>query len=568
MDNDYEKKCYELAYLIFPDVFETIDDLEIKYPVRRLKEGAKVTRFAPSPTGFLHTGALFISLVNKKLASQSEGTFYLRIEDTDSKREVPGSVKLFTDELKKFGLSPNEGVISPEKEEGFYGPYTQSKRSEIYKICAKHLVEKGLAYPCFCTPEKLAATKQSQEKNKIVPGYYGVYASCRNISIDESIKRVKSGEPYILRFRSSGSHLNKISFVDGARGKIEIAENDQDIVLIKSDGLPTYHFAHVVDDHFMRTTHVVRGEEWIPSTPIHLELFSALGFEAPTYIHVPLIMKKDGNSKRKLSKRKDKEAAVSYFLKAGYPVEAVIEYLMTLANSDYEMWRNKNKETSIDEFEFKLNKLSSAGSLFDEVKLNDISKEIISKMNSDEVLKRVLEYSKEYDINAYNIIKENLDYSQKIFALERDFVKKVRKDIIKWEDILPTFFYFFNELFTKDIKENGYQFDFIIDKENSKLSKEDIKNILEEYISVYNENDTKDEWFENMKKMASALGFCTDMKEYKQNPQNYKGSTADVASVIRIAIVNRKNSPDIYEIMKILGKDLVIERFKNAVKSI
>ncbi len=568
MDKDYERKCYELAYLIFPDVNETVDDLEIKYPVRRLKENAKVTRFAPSPTGFLHTGALFTSLVDKKLAKQSDGIFYLRIEDTDSKREVPGSIKLFTEELKKFGLTPDEGVISPDREEGFYGPYTQSKRAHIYRICAKHLVEQGLAYPCFCTPEKLAATHEAQEKNKIVPGYYGVYASCRNISIDESIKRVKAGEKYILRFRSSGSHLNKISFIDGARGKIEIAENDQDIVLIKGDGLPTYHFAHVVDDHFMRTTHVVRGEEWIPSTPIHLELFKAMGFEAPTYVHIPLIMKKEGNSKRKLSKRKDKEAAVSYFLKAGYPIEAVMEYLMTLANSDFEMWRNKNKEANIDEFEFKLNKLSSAGSLFDDVKLNDISKEIISKMDSKEVLKRVLKYSEEYDIKTYNFIKKDTEYSRTIFALERDEAKKIRKDIIKWEDILPTFFYFFDELFEEDISNNGYQFDFIAGKENSKLNSSDIKDLLKEYINVYNENDTKDEWFANMKEMASKFGYCTDMKEYKQNPQNYKGSTSDVASTIRIAIVNRKNSPDIYEIMKILGKDKVIKRFNKVIESI
>lgn len=568
MDKDYERKCYELAYLIFPDVNETVDDLEVKYPVRRLKKDAKVTRFAPSPTGFLHTGALFTSLVDKKLAEQSEGVFYLRIEDTDSKREVPGSVKLFTEELKKFGLTPSEGVVSENKEVGFYGPYTQSKRADIYRICAKHLVEQGLAYPCFCTPEKLAATHEAQEKNKIVPGYYGVYATCRNISIDESIERVKNGEPYILRFRSSGSHLNKISFIDGARGKIEIAENDQDIVLIKGDGLPTYHFAHVVDDHFMRTTHVVRGEEWIPSTPIHIELFKAMGFEVPTYVHVPLIMKKEGNSKRKLSKRKDKEAAVSYFLKAGYPTEAVMEYLMTLANSDFEMWRNKNKERNIDEFEFKLNKLSSAGSLLDIVKLNDISKEYISKLNSTQVLESVLAWSKENDESVYNLLNENKEYARKIFALERDGAKKIRKDIIKWEDITPTFFYFFNDLFEKDIKENGYQFDFNIDNQNSKLTQEDVKKLISEYINIYSENDTKDEWFSKLKELALTLGYCTDMKEYKQNPDKYKGSTADVASCIRIAIVNRKNSPDIYEIMKIIGKEEVIKRLNNVIEKI
>lgn len=568
MDKEYERKCYELAYLIFPDVDETIDDLEVKYPIRRLKEGAKVTRFAPSPTGFLHTGALFTSLVDKKIAEQSEGVFYLRIEDTDSKREVKDSVKLFTEELKAFGLSPDEGVISETEEKGFYGPYTQSKRAQIYRICAKHLVEKGLAYPCFCTPEKLQATHDAQEKNKIVPGYYGVYATCRNISIDESIERVKNGEKFILRFRSSGSHLNKTSFIDGARGKIELAENDQDVVLIKGDGLPTYHFAHVCDDHFMRTTHVVRGEEWIPSTPIHIELFNAMGFEAPTYVHVPLIMVKEGNSRRKLSKRKDKEAAVSYFLKAGYPVNGVMEYLMTILNSDFEMWRNKNKEADTSEFEFKLNKLSSAGSLLDVPKLNDLSKEVISRMDSKEVLDNVLDWSKKYDEEVYNIINRDLDFSQKIFALERDGAKKIRKDIIKWEDIMPTFFYFFNDLYEKDIKENGYSFDFNINPENAKLSSDKIKEVISEYVNVYNENDTKDEWFNRLKETANKLGFCTDMKEYKQNSDKYIGSTADFAGTIRIAIVNRKNSPDIYEIMKLLGKDEVLKRFNSVINNI
>ena len=565
MDKDYERKCYELAYLMFPDTHETVDDLEVKYPIRRLKKDAKVTRFAPSPTGFLHTGALFTSLVDKKLAEQSEGVFYLRIEDTDSKREVKDSVKLFTKELKEFGLIPDEGVVSPDEEKGFYGPYTQSKRAEIYRICAKHLVEKGLAYPCFCTPEKINATREAQERNKIVPGYYGVYATCRNISIDESIERIKNGEKYIVRFRSSGSHLNKTSFIDGARGKIELAENDQDVVLIKGDGLPTYHFAHIVDDHFMRTTHVVRGEEWIPSTPIHLELTKAMGFEPPVYVHVPLIMVKEGNSRRKLSKRKDKEAAVSYFLKSGYPVEGVMEYLMTILNSDFEMWRNKNKDKDVNEFEFKLNKLSSAGSLLDIPKLNDVSKEIISKMDSKQILENVLKWAKEYDENVYDIFNRDLEYSRKILALERDGAKKIRKDIIKWEDILPTFFYFFHDLFESDIKDNGYEFDFIKDADNAKLNKEEVKKIIEAYRSVYDENDSKDEWFNKIKEQASKLGFCTDMKEYKQNPDKYIGSTADFASVIRISIVNRKNSPDIYEIMKLLGKDEVISRFEQVM---
>lgn len=567
MDLENKNKYMELANLIFPDIVETVEDLEKKYPKRDLKEGACVTRFAPSPTGFLHTGALYTSLVDKKLADQSGGVFYLRIEDTDRKREVPGSVKLFTDELRAFGITPTEGVVSETEEIGKYGPYTQSKREKIYKICAKYLVEQGLAYPCFCTPEMNAIRKEQQEKNKVLPGYYGVYAKCRNISIDESIERVKNGESFILRFRSSGSHLKKTSYIDAVRGKIEIAENDQDIVVIKADGLPTYHFAHVVDDHFMRTTHVVRGEEWISSTPIHLELFKAMGFEAPVYVHVPLILVKEGNSKRKLSKRKDKEAAVSYFLKAGYPTEAVMEYLYTILNSDYEMWRNKNKDLSRDNFEMKFKKMSSAGSLLDVMKLNDISRELISKMDSKEVLENVLIWSKENDIDFYNIINRDLEFSKKMFALERDGAKKIRKDIIKWEDIKSNFFYFFGELFNADIKENGYNFTCNIE-ENAKVDKEITKNALTEYIATFNFDDDKEMWFNNVKETAGKLGFCTDMKLYKADPDKYIGSTSDFATMIRVALTNRHNTPDIYAIMQILGKDEVIKRLNSAKESL
>ena len=559
MDEALKEKYEKLSNLIFPDVTKTVEDLEKRYPKRDLPENAMVTRFAPSPTGFLHTGALFTTLIDKLLALKSNGTYYLRIEDTDSKREVSGSVKLFTEELEKFGLAPKEGVISETEEVGDYGPYRQSKRADIYRICAKYLVQKGLAYPCFCTQEMIDATRKAQEASKIVPGYYGVYAKYRNISVDESIKRVENGEEFILRFRSQGSHLQKTSFIDGGRGKIELAQNDQDIVLIKKDGLPTYHFAHVVDDHFMRTTHVVRGEEWIPSTPIHLELFEAMGFEKVTYVHVPLIMVKEGESKRKLSKRKDKEAAVSYFLKAGYEKDAMIEYLMTLANSDFESWRSKNREQDVFDFNFKIDRMSSSGSLLDIPKLNDISKEIIAKMDSKTLLEKVTSWAKEYDNDLLNILNRDLDYTKKIFALERDNAKKVRKDIYKWEDILKTFFYFFNDLFKNDIEENGREYENLL-KENTKLNVGIINKVLSAYLSSYSENHSKEEWFENLKNTASNLGFCTDMKEYKKNPDNYIGSTADFASIIRIAITNRKNSPDIYEIMQILGKDEVKNR--------
>ncbi len=562
MDDNLKSKYEELADLIFPDVKETLEDLEKRYPKRNLKEGACVTRFAPSPTGFLHTGALFTSIVNKKLANQTGGVFFLRIEDTDRKREVEGSVEDLTSQMKKFNIFPDEGVISKDEEIGNYGPYKQSKRADIYRICAKHLILKGLAYPCFCTPEMLQKTHDYQEAHKIVPGYYSVYAKCRNISIDDYISRIKSGEKYILRFRSMGSHLKKVSFKDGIKGKIEIAQNDQDVVIMKSDGLPTYHFAHVCDDHFMGTTHVIRGEEWVSSVPIHLELFYAMGFKAPVYVHIPNVMILDGNSKRKLSKRKDKEAAVSYFLKAGYPVESVNEYLLTIINSDFENWKRANRLVSNDEFEMKLKKINTSGALFDFVKLNDVSKEVISRMNSDEVLKYVLDWSKEYNSEVYDIISRDLEYSKKIFALERDGAKKIRKDIYKWEDIIPTFFYFFDDYYNEDLKD---KYDFNID---SKITKKLIKDVIENYINVYDENNDKDQWFSNMKAVAEKLGFCTNMKEYKESPDSFVGSIADFSDIIRVAITNRHNTPDIYSIMQIIGKENVIKRFENAKNSI
>ena len=478
-----DEKYIKLSNLIFPNITETIEDLEAKYPDNR--EG-NITRFAPSPTGFLHTGALFTTLVDKLIAHDNNGSYMLRVEDTDKKREVLGSVKLFTQELNKFGLSPDEGVISETEEKGSYGPYTQSKRNHIYDVCAKYLISKGLAYPCFCTKENIDATRQMQEKNKIVPGYYGVYAKCRNLSVDDYIRKVEAGEKYILRFRSSGNHLKKMSFVDGAKGKIDMAENDQDTVIRKADSLPTYHFAHICDDHFMRTTHVVRGEEWLPSTPMHIEMFDAIGFKKPTYIHVPLIMVKDGDSKRKLSKRKDKEAAVLYFLKAGYPTEGVIEYLMTLVNSDFEMWRSANKDKDINEFKFKLNKMSSSGSLLDMDKLKDICKNYLATLNSQELFSKLNDWAKSYNEEIYNLLNKDIEYSKKVLSVERDNAKKVRKDLAKYEDFKEHYSYFFEEEYLKEIL-NGFNFNF----ENSNITNNLIKEILSKYVEVYNGNDTK-----------------------------------------------------------------------------
>ena len=564
MDKDYERKCYELAYLIFPDVDETVDDLEIKYPERNdLKEGAKVVRIGPSPTGLMHTGTLFQAMINKKLASQSEGVFYVRVEDTDQKREVEGAIQEIIDGLEHFDLMPDEGVIGKDKEKGFYGPYTQSKRRDIYRICAKHLIEIGRAYPCFCTPEMLQKTHDAQVANKVIPGYYGVYAKCRNRSIDEAIERVKSGEKFILRFRSNGSHLNKIAFVDDARGKIEMADNDEDIVLIKSDGLPTYHFAHICDDHFMRTTHVVRAEEWLPSVPKHLQLFEAMGFKAPHYIHTPTIMIKDGDSKRKLSKRKDKVAAVSYFISAGYPVEGLNDYLMTILNSDFEMWKSQNKDKSYKDFTFKLDKMSSAGSLLDIPKLNDLSKEAIARMNGDQILSEVLKWSKEFNKDFYDLLNKDLVYARKVFGLERDNATKIRKDIYKWEDVEPTFRYFFDDIYAKELEEECIINTLTEDK--ATITPEVMKNVLSMYSKAYNEADTKDEWFARMKEVAQELGFCVNMKEYKAAPENYVGSIADFSSIIRVAVTNKKNTPDIYEIMQLLGKDRTISRMEDTI---
>ena len=567
MDKEYERKCYELAYLIFPDVDETVDDLEIRYPERNLPKDAKVVRIGPSPTGMMHTGTLFQAMINKKLASQSGGKFFVRVEDTDQKREVEGAIDEIMAGLEHFDLMPDEGVIKKDKEIGDYGPYTQSKRREIYRICAKHLIEIGRAYPCFCTPEMLQKSHDAQVANKIVPGYYGVYAKCRNISIDESIERVKKGEKFIIRFISNGSHMRKISFIDDARGKIEMADNDEDIVIIKSDGLPTYHFAHVCDDHFMHTTHVVRAEEWLPSVPKHLQLFEAMGFEAPHYIHTPTIMIKDGDSKRKLSKRKDKVAAVSYFIAAGYPVEGVNNYLMTILNSDFEMWKSKNPDKSYKDFEFKLDKMSSAGSLLDIPKLNDLSKEVIAKMNGEEVLKNVLEWSKEYNKEFYDLVNSDLEYSRKVFGLERDNATKIRKDIYKWEDVEPTFRYFFNDNYAKELEEEGYLIK-TLPEEKETLTLDVIKKSLEAYKAAYNENDTKDEWFARMKEVAQALGFCVNMKEYKADPSKYIGSIADFSSIVRMAVTNRKNTPDIYSIMQLLGRDTTIARMEDTISKL
>ncbi|MDD4375852.1 MAG: glutamate--tRNA ligase [Clostridia bacterium] len=551
------EKYRELANFIFPNINEKIKDLEKKYPERNMQEGEKVTRIAPSPTGFLHTGALFTALVNKRISKQTNGVFFLRIEDTDTKREVEGAAGTFINELNSFGISPDEGIIGEKTETGNYGPYYQSERKNIYKICAKELISKGLAYPCFCKSTDSEELRSFQEKEKIRPGYYGKFAKCRNMETTEAIKKIKNGEEYILRLRSKGNHLNKIAYEDKIRGKIEQAESDQDIVIIKSDGLPTYHFAHVCDDHFMRTSLVIRGEEWIASVPLHLQLFEMLEFNPVEYAHVPTLMVQDGNGKRKLSKRKDPEAACSYFLETGYPILAMIEYLLTIINSDFELWRKDNLDKDLELFDVKLDKMNVAGALFDIMKLNDISKEIIGRMNTETLYENAKEWSEKYDSKLQEKIISDSSYIKKILGIERENVIKVRKDFVKYSDIGPSITYFYDEEFQEDIKD-GYVF-------SEEMKKDDIIEILKEYIKELDLSIEKDEWFNNLKTFTDKLGYSSNMKEYKKNKESYKGSIADVSSVIRIAVTNRKNTPDIYSIMKILGKEKVIERFNKVI---
>ena len=550
-----------LANLIFPDITETIEDLEKRFPKRDLEDGAEVTRFAPSPTGFLHIGGLFGSLIDMTIANQSNGKFMLRIEDTDQKREIENGTRDLINQMRAFNIINDEGLVSETEQIGKYGPYKQSEREYIYKICAKELIKRGRAYPCFCSAEDLNKLRESQEKNKQIPGYYGTYARCRNYTTEEQIEKINAGVPYVLRFRSEGSHMRKVKVQDIVRGKIEMAQNDQDIVIIKSDGLPTYHFAHAVDDHFMRTTIVIRGEEWIPSTALHLDLFEALGFEQVRYAHTPTMMKNDNGSKRKLSKRKDPESAVSFFLEEGYPVDSVLEYLLTIINSDYELWRKANKDANWREFKVKLDKLNSSGALFDMVKLTDVSKEVISRMSTETLLNNVLEWSKQYDNELYDLLNSDLEYARKVLGIERENVTKIRKDFAKYKDILPNIFYMYNDLFNENLKE-GYNFDL----KDGKFAIQDVKAVITEYLKVYDASQDKETWFNTVKAMAETLGYCVNMKEYKANPDAFKGSIADVTGFIRVALTNKQNTPDIYAIQQVLGETETKERLERVIK--
>lgn len=545
-----------LADLLYPDVERAPEYYELLYPKRSLPEGAKVTRFAPSPTGFVHMGSMFVSLVSERLAHQSNGVFYLRVEDTDKKREVEGGVANIIRSLSSFGINFDEGVTDSDSEKGAYGPYKQSERMELYKVFAKRLVEKGCAYPCFCSEEEMDKIRKQQEEIKANPGYYGEWAVHRDASLEQVKEELDKGKAFVLRLRSPHNTDKRVVLHDLIKGDIEMPENDQDMVLIKSDGLPTYHFAHVVDDHLMGTTHVMRGDEWLPSAPLHLILFEMFEWETPHYAHVSPIMKAEGTGKRKLSKRKDPEAAVSFYHEQGYPTVAVIEYLLNLINSTFEEWRRENPKEPNTNFLVELDRMSVSGALFDIVKLTDMSKDLIAVMTAEEVYSLSLEWAKEYDPELAVLMSRDEKYVKQILGIERG-TEKPRKDIGKWSDVRAYLQYFFDELFLEEVKD-GYAF-----PEN--ISNDLIRGILEGYMRIYTSSDDKNMWLDRVRGFCEELGYARDAKSYKKNPQDYKGHIGDVTTVIRIAVSNRKNTPDLYEIMQAMGAERVIERLNHAM---
>lgn len=517
------------------------------YPKRNINEKAMVTRYAPSPTGFVHLGALYASFISMKMAKQTNGIFFLRIEDTDQKRSIENGVKHIIDDLSNFDITFDEGVTL-EGEKGNYGPYIQSKRIDIYKAYAKKLIIEDKAYPCFCTEESLKQDRERQEKHKERIGYYGYYARCRNLSMEEVIKKIENGEKYIIRLKSKGNFNHKFKFKDEIKGKMELPENDQDIVIIKSDGLPTYHFAHAVDDHLMGTTHVIRGDEWLSSIPIHVQLFEYLDFKLPKYAHISPITIDDNGTKRKLSKRKDPQAAISYYAELGIPNKAVMLYLETVANSNFEMWLNQNKDKNIDEFVLDFKKMPVGGSLYDNDKLMNISKNYIASLKAKEVYDMTLNHALAYDKDFYDLINKYKDYTISILNIERE-QKKPRKDIAYFSDVKNQIWYMYDELYNP----NTYEWQNITDKN-------EIKNILNAYLKEYDEKDDKQTWFDKMKDTASKLGYAAEMKEYKENPNKYKGSIADFSTVIRVTLTSKCNTPDLYEIMRLLGKTRILKR--------
>ena len=544
---------HALAELLFPDVTMTCDELEAKYPSRNLPEGAVVTRMAPSPTGFVHLGNLVQGLTSERMAHQSGGVLFLRVEDTDAKREIPGAVEILIESLKHYGIHFDEGAtISGDR--GDYGPYRQRQRAAIYHVYAKKLVEEGKAYPCFCTEEELAAMREKQEANKETTGYYGPYAIWRDRPLSDVTEQIRAGKPWVLRFHSTGDASKQFKFNDLVKGELTVTENNVDQVLLKSDGIPTYHFAHAVDDHLMRTTHVVRGDEWLPSLPFHIQLFQALGFKLPKYVHIGPLMKMDGTSKRKLSKRKDPELALTYYKSAGFPVQAVYEYIMTLLNSNYEDWRRANPSAPASDFKFSAKKLNPAGNLFDYAKLCDVSKNEIAKMGTEQVYSLLLEWAKEFDAPFAEKLESDSDFAMKIFAIGRGG-KKPRKDLATWADAKPYMGFFYDEYLEAPVFEE-------------KFSSGVIKDVLQKFLETFNIQDDSNTWFEKIKEITTEVGYTTDMKAYKAAPDTFPGNVADVSTFLRLAVTGKTNSPDLYTVMQILGYDRTVSRIKNTIERI
>lgn len=543
----------QLADLIFPDVTKTPADYIEAYPNRNLPEGARVTRYAPSPTGFQHIGGVFAALVSERIAKQSGGVFYLRIEDTDQKREVEGAIDDTIATMHNFGMDFDEGMTGEETSKGNYGPYKQSERAEIYKTFAKDLIVKGLAYPCFMTAEELNEMREKQIAEKLTPGCYGEYAIYRNLSPEEAMEKINSGLPYILRLKSPGNAEKRIEFFDLIKGETSFPENIQDVVIIKADGLPTYHFAHAIDDHLMHTTTVARGEEWLSSLPIHVQLFDVLGFERPEYAHIPNVMKMDGESKRKLSKRKDPESAVSYYKEEGYPKDSVVEYLLNIINSNYEEWRMENPKVDYHEFPVALDKMSKSGALFDLVKLNDVSKDVISKMPADKVYELYTAWAKEFDQEMYELATKHETMTREIFNIDKEGPKP-RKDYGKWSEVKEKICYFYDEFFNAETAE-------MVELPKN-VSMEDAKAIIAAYKEAYNYDTDQETWFNELKELAITLGYTADRKAYKKTPEAFKGMVSDVAGAVRTAISHRTNTPDLYTIMHIIGEDAVRARFE------
>lgn len=539
-----------LANLLFPDVTDTPEMMEARFPQRNAPEGAVITRMAPSPTGFVHLGNLVQGLTSERMAHQSGGVLFLRVEDTDAKREVPGAVEVLIDTLKHYGIHFDEGATM-DGDLGDYGPYRQRQRAHIYHVYAKKLVLDGMAYPCFCTEEELNTMREKQEANKETTGYYGSYAIWRDRPLEEIKDHLDAGDPWVLRFRSTGDISRQFKFNDLVKGELTITENNVDHVLLKSDGIPTYHFAHAVDDHLMRTTHVVRGDEWLPTLPFHIQLFQALGFKLPKYVHIGPLMKMDGASKRKLSKRKDPELALTYYKAEGFPVQAVYEYIMTLLNSNYEDWRRANPDAPATDFKFSPKKLNPAGNLFDYAKLCDVSKNVIARMDAQQVYDLLVEYAEEFDKDFADALTADPDYAKAILAIGRGG-KKPRKDLATWKEAKPYMGFFYDQYLQVPVFDD-------------KFSPALIKTVLEKYLAAYDFADDSNTWFNKVKSITEEIGFTTDMKAYKADPSAFPGTVADVSTMIRLAITGKTNSPDLYTVTQILGHDRTVSRVQQVI---